>query len=199
VTVIHLVHGIHVEERGGSPRLLTPYLVEAGFDVRVRSYGKLKWWQARWTNEKLAACFADSVAPGDVLVTHSNGVAIANLICDMGVPVGGVVCIQGALDADRAWAPQVPWVEVIANREDGVLTASTLLFGHMWGALGRDGYDGPPDQRIRTTFTDDRRPRGMPEALGHSEFLTMEKLAAWGPWLAWRIRARLHSGKGFVA
>jgi hypothetical protein len=192
---IHLIHGIHVEERGGSPRLLAPYLEAAGFNVRVRSYGTLKWWQARWTNEKLAACFADSVAPGDILMGHSNGVAVAALICDFGVPAGGVVAIQGALDADRPWAPQVPWVDVIANRDDGVLTVSTLLFGHMWGALGRDGYNGPDDPRITNIFTDERHPEGLPEARGHLEILTPEKLEAYGPWIADRIRGHVDAAR----
>lgn len=193
---IHILHGIHAEERGGSPRLLAPYLEADGFNVRVRSYGKLKWWQARFANDKLAACFADSVAPGDILVGHSNAVALACLMADYGVQFGGVVCIQGALDADRPWAPQVPWIDVIANRDDGWVSVSTLLFGHMWGALGRDGYTGPADSRIVTIFTDDRRPQlspPLPEALGHTELLTPEKLAAWGPWFAARIRARIEA------
>lgn len=191
MTTIHLVHGIHVEERGGSPRLLAPYLKEAGFSVKVRSYGKLKWWQARFANENLAACFADSMKKGDIVIGHSNGVALACLAADYGVQLGGVVAIQGALDADRQWAPQIPWIDVIANRGDGVLTASTLLFGHMWGALGRDGYNGPADSRITNIFTDERRPDGLPEALGHSQFFTHDVLAAWGPWYAARIRSHL--------
>jgi len=195
---IHLLHGIHAEERGGNPRLLAPYLQAAGLKVRVRSYGKLKWWQARFANDKLAACFADSIAPGDIIVGHSNGVALAALICDMGAPVGGVVAIQGALDADRPWAPQVPWVDVIANSDDGWVTVSALLLGHMWGSLGRDGYVGPADARIENLYTDERRldradTAGLPQVLGHTDFFTEAALAAWGHWQGERIRARIEA------
>ncbi|MCZ7655543.1 MAG: hypothetical protein M5R42_16760 [Rhodocyclaceae bacterium] len=146
----------------------------AGLKVRVRSYGKLRWWRARFANDKLAACFADSIAPGDIIVGHSNGVALAALICDMGAPVGGVVAIR-ALGADRPWAPQVPWVgrHRQQRRRLGHRQRAAAR-GHMWANLGRDGYVGPavahrePLHRRAPARPADTA--GLPQVLGHTDF-----------------------------
>lgn len=196
---VHLIHGIH-SERGGATALLRPYFEREGFDVAVYDYGWATGIFSRFRNGSRARTIARQVGPDDILVGHSNGGTLAYMVQDM-VPVAGLVLIHPALDEDLSF-PRARWVDVYHGDKDHVVELSEAmgffdLFPHLYGRLGRVGYQGKDahvvsidDEKLTANLArmDEGELRRLPPVTGHSEMFEPAHLGAWGAFYARRAR-----------
>lgn len=144
-----LLHGFNVSDEGAhTVGRLAPYFEAAGFEVKRPRYGWCGLLGVRFMNRRFARLIADLAEPGDVVVGHSNGCAIAADAADIGAPISQLVLINPALDADRRFAPQVQRVHVWHSPSDGPVTFAKFLPWHAWGDMGAVGYRGPFDPRV---------------------------------------------------
>lgn len=151
---VWLVHGFNVKDGGaGSIAKLKPYYEAAGFEVKLFRYG---WtallmifpFTARLLNRRLARLLADVIRPGDILGGHSNGALICKLSGDLGAPIGILIIINGAIDSDVTFAPQIGRIQIWYSPSDKPVTFARILPRHPWGDMGAIGYRGPYDARV---------------------------------------------------
>lgn len=187
-----LVHGIHSPEGNNNMSALLPYLRRAarGREVVLHSYGFMGFWRARWDNDREAQILAAKIAPGDVVVTHSNGAAITYLATRKhGASPVGVININPALDRWRT--ARAPWVETIHSNGDRAVWWSQWLPGHLWGDQGKVGYQGDLDNTINHNASE--FPLGMRYS-GHMGLFARDRIDAWAQFLALRINQRTKGG-----
>lgn len=141
---IYCVHGIHTDDRDNVTAKLAPAFRQVGDEpVVVWKYGyalALTTGLTDFLNERRAAKLAQSIKPGDSILAHSNGCAIAYLLQNT-VPLDRLILVQPALDAWRTF-DNVRKVLVTYNEADDVVGASTLGFCSAWGDMGKTGYKG---------------------------------------------------------
>ena len=189
---VHLIHGIHTEPT--SPvKGLVPHLVAAGWKVRYPEYGYELALETKIINQMISGTIAAYVEPGDILIGHSNGCALAYAIMQTGIKVGGAVFINGALENNFPRPPGCPWIDVYFNQGDEITRAAQLgeelgIVTPIWGELGHSGYVGT-DSLVASI--DCFRTPDMPVIDGHSDFFTPTKLQLWAAYLAKRIQERL--------
>jgi hypothetical protein len=194
--VIHLIHGIHYEPSSPVTGLI-PYLEAAGFDVAYPNYGFELALETRIVNPMLQGSLLPYIRPGDVLIGHSNGCAIAYELMMAGAPAIGAVFINGALQTTIARPGSCKWIDVYYNPGDDITIAARLaadigIVSPVWGELGHSGYAGnDPDIRDFNCGSS----TAMPVVSGHSDFFTPAKLSAWGPFLAGRLQSAIGSDK----
>lgn len=187
--MIHLIHGIHTEPT--SPvKGLVPYLEQAGFRVAYPEYGFELALETRIVNPMLVGSLLPYIAPGDILIGHSNGCAIAYALMLLGAPIQGAVFINGALETTLMRPTGIKWLDVYYNAGDDITVAARIaadigIVVPIWGELGHSGYAGN-DPRV-SDFDCGRTP-GLPVVIGHSDFFTPSKLEAWGPFLVNRLK-----------
>lgn len=189
--MIHLIHGIHTEPTSPVKGLM-PYLTAAGFRVAYPEYGYELALETRLINPMLVGTLLPYINPGDILIGHSNGCAIAYALMQLGAPVKGAVFINGALETTLVRRPGVQWIDVYFNAGDDVTVAARVgadigLVVPIWGELGHSGYSG--NDAAITDFDCGRTPN-MPSVSGHSDFFTPSKLSVWGAFLANRLAAK---------
>lgn len=159
--LIHLIHGINTKDPYSNIGKLEQPLLDAGYETNVYSYGKVRFWQARFKNKDIATKLSTIIYPDDVLIGHSNGCEIIRRILDDGTKCKGVILINPALNRDTVFGPGCDFIHVYHNHGDWVVALSRLLLLHPWGDMGRGGYTGT-DQRVRNFNT-------APLVKGHSE------------------------------
>lgn len=167
---IFCVHGIHTNDRDNVTAKLAPAFRQVcdGEDVMVWKYGyalALTTGLTDFLNERRAAKLAKLVKPGDSIVAHSNGCAIAYLLQGEYVPLDRLILVQPALDSWRTF-DNVRKVLVLHNDEDEVVGASTLGFCSAWGDMGKNGYTGKLDNVEQ--WDTKAPPRLLPPYSGHS-------------------------------
>jgi hypothetical protein len=182
--VIHLIHGIHTEPTSQVKGLIG-YLLEAGFEVAYPEYGYELALETRVVNSMLVGTLLPYIKPGDILIGHSNGCAIAYHLMLLGAPAEGAIFINGALETNIIRPGTCKWIDVYSNQGDTLTEAAMLgarlgLVDSVWGELGHLGYTGK-DPLIPNYFCD--KTPGMPVVLGHSDFFTPAKLKAWAGWM----------------
>ena len=181
---VHILHGIHVSQPYKSIGKLKLYFEKAGFNnVVVHKYGYAFAVLSRWKNPKRARKLFPLIENGDIVVGHSNGCTLIDMLTEMGAPISGAVLINPALDADKALASQVRWVHVYFNGGDSVVWWSKLLIAHPWGKQGKIGYTGE-DSRY-SNFDSSKE---EPPVWGHSDIFKPKKISVWGPRIAKRVR-----------
>lgn len=188
---ILLVHGIHSKEGSNNMSVLWPWLTHHlhGLDVRLHSYGFMGFWKARWDNDRQAQRLANVVDAGDILITHSNGAAIAYLACrDYGMRPAGIININPALDRWRT--ADVGWVETIHSDGDRWVWLSQWLPGHVWGDQGRVGYRGLSDNTINHNAS---KFGGSMAYEGHCDLFDIKRIDLWAAFIANRIQERMES------
>lgn len=141
---IFCVHGIHTDDKDNVTAKLAPAFRQVcDEDVMVWKYGyalALTTGLTDFLNERRAAKLAQSIKPGDSILAHSNGCAIAYLLQNT-VPLDRLILVQPALDAWRTF-DNVRKVLVLYNEDDEVVGASTFGFRSAWGDMGKEGYTG---------------------------------------------------------
>lgn len=195
---IHLIHGIHTDEKDDTVAKLAPYLWETtGIPVVYHRYGYALAITSRFLNPGRAKKIAKDVGPHDILVGHSNGCTLAWMIATEyykkvhGMAfinptfTGGAVLINPALDSDKEFPEGMAFVHVYYNEDDGAVPWSKLLWAHPWGDMGQVGYEG--SNPIVKNF-DCKRVDGMPQVRGHSAIFEDKNLQAWGPFIGQQIQ-----------
>lgn len=181
------VHGIHTDDRSNVVAELAPAFRQVCDEpVMIWKYGyalAIANGLTNYLNERRAEKLSKLIKPGDSIVAHSNGCAIAWLLQSEYVPLDRLVLVQPALDAWRTF-DNVRKVLVLRNDEDEVVGASTLGFCSAWGDMGKNGYTGaldnveqwdtkapphllPPYAGHSGIVADDRRRRMWSMALAH--------------------------------
>lgn len=184
-----LVHGIHEKEGDSNMSALLPHLRRhlPDTEIVVHAYGFMGFWQARWNNNRQAARLADVLDDGDVVVTHSNGAAIAYLaVRDYGARPVGIININPALD--RWLAASVQWVETIHSDGDRWVWLSQWLPGHIWGDQGKVGYRGG-SQRVLNHHASSFG--GVMAYQGHCDLFSGKRIEKWAAFISVRIEERL--------
>lgn len=179
---IHFIHGIHPSQPGGTVAKLVPYF-NAGqtwglYNLKVHEYGAAYAVTSRFLNPGRAEYISQSVDPGDVIIAHSNGCSITNLIGKYRTP-GQVYLINPALDDDTEFSAGLGEIYVLYNSGDKAVPWAKILFHHPWGDMGRDGYKGN-DKRVRNI--DCGNSIGLPRLSGHSALFAPGNI---GPWAAY--------------
>ncbi|MFA5495177.1 MAG: hypothetical protein WC247_10400 [Porticoccaceae bacterium] len=182
----HLIHGFNVSD-GGSDSIgkLAPFFALEGIDVIDHNYGWVGLLRLRWRNRKATRRILPHIAPGDILVGHSNGCLVCWELLEAGAPAGAVICIQPALRRDCPWPTHVP-VLCLYNPADWIVSlgrlwgrfisvANPISRRHGWGAAGRHGFDPAPNI---TNWNTDTPP--VP-ARGHAGLFHTRPLLHWGP------------------
>ena len=184
-----MVHGIHSVEGNNNMSVLWPYLQRSlpGYTVALFSYGFMGFWQARWRNKRQAQRLAESLDDGDIIVTHSNGAAIAYLaVRDYGARPEGIININPALD--RWLSADVPWVETIHSDGDRWVWLSQWIPGHIWGDQGKVGYKGKATNVINHNAS---KFGGVMAYDGHTCLFESVRIHLWARFIAHRIMERM--------
>jgi hypothetical protein len=185
VPSVHLVHGFNIRDGGArTTDLIAPYFEKHGFTPVEQDYGFLFLLGAWACNSRIARRIAKDVCPGDIGCGHSNGCAILTRAADAGAPFEGLVLINPALDADIKFAPQLKWIHVYANKDDGAVKWAELIphrLNKRWGDMGARGYVGK-DARVTTVFTHQDQGLEFPIVAGHSD--VFHYMPTWGDFIA---------------
>jgi len=191
---VWLVHGFNVSDGGsGSIARLRPFLEAAGFEVKLFRYG----WTAllmilpitaRLLNRRLARLLADVIDAGDIVIGHSNGACIAKLAADLGAPIGQLILINPALDADVTFAPQIGRIQIWHSPSDRPVAIARILPRHPWGDMGAIGYRGRYDPRVASYNKENGFPISSRE---HSDIFKPHLLSFFGPLIVRKILEQL--------
>lgn len=158
-----LLHGWKVRDAAASIGLLEEPLRALGFEVWRADYGHvLAPWTTRMRSRTVAKGLALRLAPGDVLIGHSNGSRCAWETSweDWEGHVRTMVLLNPALDPFMEPGPGVRRCLVLANRRDWTTRLAALVPGSPWGSMGTHGYHPLPgwnnDPRMQTMLVDER-------------------------------------------
>lgn len=146
-----LLHGFNVFDGGaGTVGKLTPFFEKAGFRVKPMRYGWRGLGGVWFLNATFSGILADLAEPGDIVVGHSNGCAIAAGAFAKGAEFSQLVFINPALDADHVFpaSPSLRAVHVWHSPSDKPVALAKWIPGHAWGDMGAVGYRGPTDARV---------------------------------------------------
>lgn len=184
---IVLLHGIHSKEGDNNMTALAPHLQKFVRDIPVvvHGYGFVGFWEARWSNKGVAEHLSKVVQHDDVLVTHSNGAAIAYLAeRDFGMVCKGVLNINPALDRDLT--TQCGFAHTIYSESDRAVYLSRFLPFHLWGDQGRVGYKGkmkPADRNTNASSSE----WGAMAYQHHCGLFESSRVEFWAEWVAAKI------------
>lgn len=174
-----LVHGIRSDGTLNVDRL-RPYAEAAGYVVREFEYGWTHALMAWWMNDRRAHLLSKLVQPGDVAIGHSNGCAILDRATDHGAAFDTLVYVTPALEVEQRPASQVRRLFVFYSPDDKATWVARLfrwLPGSRWGAMGRYGYEGITDMRIRSI---DLHNALQAKRLGHSGMFSGDWIERFG-------------------
>lgn len=196
---IHLIHGIHTSETNGTIQHLEPYIEKySGLEVQYHRYGYALALTTRFLNPSRARKIAKDVEDGDICIGHSNGCALIYEIMQQ-KNLSGAVLINAALETDISLPNSLlKWVHVYYNEGDAAIPLTEIpflrriFFDRPWGEMGKYGYKGKPDPRIKNI--DCGHPSTeLPPVEGHTDLFLPEKLYFWGPYIGRRIKSELDS------
>jgi hypothetical protein len=188
--MIHLIHGIHTE--GESPvEGLIPFLDP--LSVKYPDYGYILGVETRIVNPIIVGALRSYIEPGDIIIGHSNGCAVAYDLMRTGAPIAGMVFINAAVEQTIVRQAPTKWIDIYFNPGDEITEAAKLgkqlgITDPVWGEMGHAGYKGTDPAIINFNCG---ATVGLPIVSGHSDFFTPSKLAKWGPFLADRIKQRI--------
>lgn len=178
----HLIHGFNVSDGGArTVGRLRPSLEAAGWRVRLHDYGWTGPLLLRLANRRVVRELQAAIAPGDVVIGHSNGCLIAWQLAECS-RLSAVVCIQPALRRDTRWCTPVL---CLYNRHDWAVRFGRLWARlasrltrrwHGWGAAGASGFAPGPN----ITNWDTADPSVYAPARGHSAVFQEPALTLWG-------------------
>lgn len=179
-----LAHGFNDSSSGGrNVDRLAPYAESAGWQVMQFDYGWTGLLLTLIGNQSRARTLAGIMSESDTFVGHSNACAIHHRASWLKDSSGGTlmrshraIYINPALDIDAALAPGVERLTVFYARDDIATLAARFLPGVLWGAMGRYGYQGRPDTRVRSVNLNDF----LAGRVGHSGAFAPENITGFG-------------------
>ena len=180
---LHFIHGIHPDPPGGTIANLEPYFLS--YNRQIHNYGSAYAVTSRFLNPRRASKIAESVCNNDILIGHSNGCTIANMI-SWKQPVFGMVLINPALDCDTVFGP-CEWIDVYFNPGDEAVPWSKFLWHHPWGTIGRDGYVGEFEPRLTNINGWNPPVDWLPIVNGHGALFHWPCLDSWARYIRSRI------------
>ncbi len=172
-----LILGVNGIRSDGSRNtdLLLGELRMLGHGVLDFDYGRVNFFTARSvTRQKAIGHRLREVSqPGDHVVAHSYGCLVTLRAMQTGARFGHVWLFAPAMDSDFTF----PWsaaqrITIVHCRTDLALFGGALLWGHAFGNMGRTGYQGPCDHRIRNIEVE-------PRFLAHSAYFKGQELSHW--------------------
>lgn len=152
--IIHSIHGFNVDDEGAATTdTLTPLFEELGYTVQEHNYPDFFLIRKRLCNPAMGSMVAGMVKPGDAVIAHSNGCAIAYLAAKAGAKFGHVTLINPALNSKLA-IPNADTVDVWYSPSDPWTNLAQYIPWSIWGAQGRTGYTGK--ERMYRQFNEDK-------------------------------------------
>ncbi len=174
-----LLHGFNVTDEGcATVGKLAPYFERRGFAVKRPRYGWRGLLGVRFLNNTFGRLVADLSEPGDIVVGHSNGCAIAVKALEHGAIFDQLVLINPALDSDYEFPANVRRVHVWHSPSDAPVRFAKWLPWHSWGDMGAVGYTGD-DPRV-VSYDKERGFIGMSSS-AHSDVFEDRKLEFFAP------------------
>lgn len=185
---VWLLHGFNVSDGGErTVQALAPFFEAEGYEVKRFRYGWRGLLGVRMMNDTFARILADIIEPGDIVLGHSNGGCIGYLAAaEHAAPIGQLVLINPALDADVKFPAQLRAVHIWHSPSDRPVAVAKLLPWHNWGDMGAVGYRGPHDPRVRSYNKENGYPVSSRE---HSDVFTEPRLSYFGPLIAQAVSA----------
>lgn len=185
---VHLIHGIH--SAGDCPPAgLIPYLKASGLEVLYPDYGFILGLETRILNPAIVGTLKPYIQPGDAVVAHSNGCAIAYDLMNQGARFGMAAFINPALEQEIIRPAGCRFIDVYYNPGDEITEAARIgaqlgITDLVWGEMGHAGYEGADENIVNI---DCANTPGLPRVWGHSAIFLPQNLAAWGPHIARRM------------
>jgi hypothetical protein len=179
-----MIHGLRGEEPERNISKLALSFRKEGFSVCIPHYGTydlLGLSISRWTNPRIAASLGSFVTRDDILLGHSNGATIANMITEQ-QRVRGCIFVNAALDVEEI--PNADFTHVYYNSGDLVTRFSSLIPFTQWGAMGNRGYCGPPHPSILNIDCGNPPYDELPSVNGHSDLFHNGNLTPWARYMA---------------
>lgn len=184
-----LLHGFNVTDEGcATVGKLAPYFEEAGFVVKRPRYGWRGLLGVRFLNNTFGRLVADLSEPGDIVVGHSNGCAIAANALGHGAIFDQLVLINPALDSDYEFPETVRKIHVWHSPSDAPVRFAKFLPWHAWGDMGAVGHKGD-DPRV-ANYNKETGFIGASSS-GHSDVFEDGKIEFFGPAIVSRVTANL--------
>jgi len=188
---VYLLHGYNVHNADETVGQCEPVLRAMGYDPHTIEYGHVGLFELRPRNETAAKMLPSIVKPGDVLITHSNGAAIAyeSALEDNLKGLAALIMFNPALDENIKFPNATAERIVVAiNKTDTPVLGGRLWrkitkyspfsieYGkHLWGAAGRLGFKRREHYTAHIEMSD-----GPHAAEGHSgHFRPPEKINHW--------------------
>lgn len=144
------INGIRTDGSSSTDKLLIK-LTELGYPTVDVNYPRVNIFTARSRKRqhRNARILKNISKPGDVLVAHSYGCLLALRAMEQGARFKHVFFFAPAMNVDFTFPYHgMGKLSVIYNPTDNAIRAGMLLWNHDFGAMGREGYQGPPDNRI---------------------------------------------------
>jgi len=121
----------------------------------------------------------DEIGDGAILIAHSNGCRIAIEAMRLGMDAKLTILFAPAVEEWLALPGKGRGCKsmiVVHNPRDRAILAGEHLWYHPFGAMGRDGYQGPHDERIKNF---EALPLNTPGKFKHSGYFTGDDLPIW--------------------
>ena len=121
----------------------------------------------------------EEIGDGAILIAHSNGCRIAIEAMRLGMDAKMVILFAPAVEEWLALPGKGRGCQsmiVVHNPRDRAILAGEYLLYHPFGAMGRDGYQGPSDKRIKNF---EALPLNTPGKFKHSGYFTGDDLVIW--------------------
>ena len=158
------LHGYNVSDGGrATVDMLDPHLTD--YDYRDLDYGHFNLIDVRLKNKDVAFALImqTHIKDQEVWLGHSNGSAIifealqkvdgvrkrfSDKSRKWPLPKG-IILINPALDSDIEFPEGDYFIHIYYSPSDDPTWWAKWLFRHPWGSMGRDGYTGKQDPRIK--------------------------------------------------
>lgn len=167
--IVSLAHGFWSADHGEKTlHRLIPWFEAQGTTVLQFNYGWVGRLGVRLLTDKFGNILAGMAWEGSTFIGYSNGNYIGHRAMEKyGAPFKRWIAIAPALDNDIEIPPQVESMLVVASRHDWPTRIASWIPFSGWGDMGYAGYQGEPDSRVTTIFTEDILPEGEWDKIGH--------------------------------
>ena len=146
---IYLIHGFNIKDEGAATTgTIKKELERHGYNVIEITYGFFHRMRVRFCNKGLAHVIADLVEPDSTVIAHSNGAAISFIASELGAPWKNMTLVNPALDKNVKFPEQLENIQVWYAPHDKWTGLAKFIPNSIWGAMGRLGYQGDPDNRV---------------------------------------------------
>jgi len=194
------VSGIHTDGGGSTDRLLDR--LNGRMDTLDFNYDRVNLITARSRTRQrdIGRRLYHRALVDDHVVAHSYGALIVQRAMEAGAQFGAVFLFSPAMDSREYFPAQgAQQIHIISNPADRAIGLGALLYRHDFGLMGRDGYQGPPDDRVVDFRTrdegDDHDPLHHSAPQGtfscsaiHLDYFMGAGLSGWAQYVARHIR-----------